>query len=141
MSQAAIFAPMLALAGWTFAVLLLVPIYRFRAGFAGQVNYDDFKYGESDRVPPQARIPNRAFMNLLQVPVLFYVVCFTMFLAQGATESFVDVAWGYVALRVLHSLVHLTYNKVKHRLLLFAASNVVVVVMWVQAIAHLSRTV
>ncbi len=75
-------------------------------------------------------------MNLLQVPVLFYVVCFTMFLAQGVTESFVDLAWGYVALRVLHSLVHLTYNKVKHRLLLFAASNVVVVVMWVQAIAH-----
>jgi len=138
-TQAAIFGPVLLLAGWTFAVLLLVPIYRFRAGFAGHVDYDDFKYGESDRVPPQVRIPNRAFMNLLQVPVLFYVVCFTMFLARGVTESFVYLAWIYVALRILHSLVHLSYNKVKHRLMLFAASNVVAVAMWVQAIVHLAR--
>jgi hypothetical protein len=138
-SQSAIFAPMLALAGWTFAVMCLIPVYRFRAGYAGQVTYHDFKYGESDRVPPQVRIPNRAFMNLLQVPVLFYVVCVTMYLAQGVTAAFVGLAWGYFALRVAHSLVHLSYNKVRHRLLVFGASNVVVVVMWVQAIVHVTR--
>jgi hypothetical protein len=138
-SQSAIFAPMLALAGWTLAVLLLVPIYRFRAGFAGQVTYHDFKYGESERVPPQVTIPNRAFMNLLQVPVVFYVVCFMTYLMQGVTDAFVDLAWGYFLLRVLHSLVHLTYNKVKHRLAVFAASNVVVVLMWIHAIAQAVR--
>jgi hypothetical protein len=130
---------MLALAGWTLAVMLLIPVYRFRAGFAGQVNYGDFRYGESARVPPQVTIPNRAFMNLLQVPVLFYVVCFMMFLTQGVGESFVDLAWGYFFLRVLHSLVHLTYNNVKHRLALFAASNVVMVIMWILAIARVAR--
>ena len=139
MSQAAIFAPMLALAGWTFAVMLLIPVYRFRAGFAGQVTYHDFKYGESDRVPPEVTIPNRAFMNLVQVPVLFYVVCLTMFLTQGVTAAFVGLAWAYFVLRVAHSLVHLSYNKVRHRLLVFGLSNVVVVVMWVQALIHVAR--
>jgi hypothetical protein len=138
-SQAAIFAPMLALAGWTFAVMLLIPVYRFRAGFAGQVTYHDFKYGESDRVPPEVTIPNRAFMNLVQVPVLFYVVCLTMFLTQGVTAAFVGLAWAYFVLRVAHSLVHLSYNKVRHRLLVFGLSNVVVVVMWVQALIHVAR--
>ena len=139
MSQPAIFAPMLALAGWTFAVMLLIPVYRFRAGFAGQVTYHDFKYGESDRVPPEVTIPNRAFMNLVQVPVLFYVVCLTMFLTQGVTAAFVGLAWAYFVLRVAHSLVHLSYNKVRHRLLVFGLSNVVVVVMWVQALIHVAR--
>ena len=139
MSQSAIFAPMLALAGWTFAVMILIPVYRFRAGFAGQVTYHDFKYGESERVPPQVTIPNRAFMNLLQVPVIFYVVCFTMFLTQGVTGAFVGLAWAYFFMRVLHSLVHLSYNKVKHRLLIFAASNVLVVIMWILALAHVAQ--
>ena len=138
MSQAAIFAPMLALAGWTFAVMLLIPVYRFRAGYAGQVTYHDFKYGESDRVPPEVTIPNRAFMNLVQVPVLFYVVGFTMFLTQGVTAAFVGLGWAYFALRVAHSLVHLSYNKVWHRLLVFGVSNVVVVIMWVQALMHVA---
>ena len=44
--------PMVALAALSFAVLLLIPLRRFRAGIAGQVSYDDFKYGESERVPP-----------------------------------------------------------------------------------------
>jgi hypothetical protein len=138
LSPAAIFAPMLALAGWTFAVMVLIPVYRYRAGFAGKVTYYDFKYGESDRVPPEVTIPNRAFMNLLQVPVLFYVVCFTMFLAQGVTPAFVGLAWAYFALRVAHSVVHLSYNKVRHRGLVFGLSNVVVLVMWVQALVHVA---
>jgi hypothetical protein len=136
---AAIFVPMLALAGWTLAVMLLLGIYRFRAGAAGQVHYNDFRYGESERVPPHVIVPNRAFMNLLQVPVLFYMVCFTMFLTQGVTEAFVDLAWGYFSLRVLHSLVYLSYNKVRHRFLLFAASNIIVVILWIQALVHVVR--
>jgi hypothetical protein len=36
----------------------------------------------------------------------------------------VAMAWTYVGLRAVHSLVHLTYNKVFHRLTLFALSNV-----------------
>jgi hypothetical protein len=43
------------------------------------------------------------------------------------------LAWTYVALRLGHSLVHLSYNNVLHRLVLFAVSNIVVAVMlWVQ---------
>jgi hypothetical protein len=56
MDQAAIFLPMCALAAWTFAVLL------------------DFRFGESPRVPAAVSLPNRNFMNLLELPMLFYVV-------------------------------------------------------------------
>ncbi len=45
MPQDAIFMPMGALALLTFLVLILIPIRRFRAGFAGRIVPDDFKFG------------------------------------------------------------------------------------------------
>lgn len=41
------------------------------------------------------------------------------------------LAWAYVALRVIHTLIHLTYNNVLHRLTAFAASNGVLGTLWV----------
>ena len=44
------------------------------------------------------------------------------------------LAWAYVACRALHSLIHLTYNNVLHRLAAFAASNVVLLVIWIRLV-------
>ena len=51
MSQDTIFAPMAALAFLTFFVLAQIPIRRFRAGRQGRATANDFKFGESSRVP------------------------------------------------------------------------------------------
>jgi|SRR5262252_9021147 len=123
--------PVCAMALLTFLVMLLIPFRRFRAGFAGRVTYKDFRYGESPNVPGDVCIPNRNYMNLLEAPTLFYVVCIAAYAAQMVTPGFILMAWTYFGLRVLHSVIHLTYNNVKHRLGLFAASNVVLVLMWV----------
>ena len=120
-----------ALALLTFLVLLLIPIRRFRAAFAGKVGPGDFKYGESAKVPPDVSIPNRNYMNLLELPVLFYVVCLIALYTGQARGLLVEIAWLYVGLRILHSLVHLTYNNVMHRLTMFALSNLTLMAMWV----------
>ncbi|MDE2593875.1 MAG: MAPEG family protein [Burkholderiales bacterium] len=130
MGAKTIFLPMATLALWTLTVLLLIPIARFKAGAQGHVNAGDFRYGESDRVPAHVRLPNRNFMNLLEVPVLFYLACVVAFLMQTVDATLLTLAWVYVALRVGHSCVHLSYNNVMHRLTLFAISNVVAVTMW-----------
>jgi hypothetical protein len=131
MPQHLIFLPMGALALLTFLVLLLIPFRRFRAGFAGRVTADDFRYGESARVPGDVSIPNRNYMNLLEMPMLFYVICLMLYVSHRVQPGFMWLAWTYVALRVLHSLIHLTYNNVRHRLVLFALSNFAVISMWV----------
>ena len=138
MDKTSILFPMVALAALTFAVLLLIPLRRFRAGFAGQVNIDDFKYGESGRVPPEVSIPNRNMMNLLELPVLFYVACLTYFVTERVDDGALTLAWIYVGLRVAHSAIHLTYNGVRHRLVVFAASNVVLVMFWTYLLRALS---
>jgi len=127
MKQTAILWPVLALIVWTFLILLLVPIRRFRAAFAGRVTRSDFRYGESQNVPPDVALPNRIFMNLVEVPPLFYVVCVLFYVAGNVNDIALALAWLYVVLRLAHSIVYLTYNHVIHRFAVFATSNFVVV--------------
>jgi hypothetical protein len=130
MNSAQILFPMVGLAALTFAVLLLIPFARFRAAARGQVTAADFRYGESANVPGDVSLPNRNLMNLLELPLLFYVVCLAFYVTATVDVRSVYVAWAYVALRALHSLIHLTYNKVFHRLSAYAASNVALIVLW-----------
>ncbi|MBX3482165.1 MAPEG family protein [Phenylobacterium sp.] len=130
MPQELIFAPMGALALLTFLVLGLIPVRRFRAAFAGRVTRDDFRFGESPAVPGDVSIPNRNLMNLLELPVLFYVAGLMYFVAGRLDQAALVLAWAYVALRVVHSAVHLTYNNVLHRLIVYAVSNGVLMAFW-----------
>ena len=79
-------------------------------------------------------------MNLLELPMLFYVVCLILYVAAGAARAAVFVAWSYVALRVVHSLIHLTYNHVLHRLSAFTLSNVALVWLRVMAGVHVASS-
>ncbi|MGN6514639.1 MAG: MAPEG family protein [Rhizomicrobium sp.] len=131
MSDISIFAPMAALIALTFLVLTLIPVRRFRAGFAGEITGEDFRFGESARVPGHVSIPNRNYMNLLELPMLFYVLSLALYATHTVTALEVGLAWGYVGLRYAHSAVHLTMNHIFTRLSIFAASNVVLGVGWV----------
>ena len=137
MNPTAILWPVGALAMLTFVVLLVVPFRRFRAAYAGQVRASDFRYGESANVPGEVSIPNRNYMNLLESPNLFYVACIVFYVTDLADDRAVTMAWVYVALRVVHSIVHLTYNKVMHRLVAFAGSIVVLVALWIHLLLAL----
>jgi len=123
---------MVALGVLTFLVLLRIPFVRIRAARAGVLNADDFKLGESPRVPPDVSIPNRNYMNLLELPTLFYAACLALFVLGKVTQVDCTIAWIYVGLRAAHSLIHLTYNNVLHRLAVFATSNVVLGVFWIR---------
>lgn len=130
MAENSILIPMAALVLWTMLVLLLIPYQRFRAVFAGELSVNDFKDGESERVLARVFIPNRCYMNLLEAPILFYLACLTAFVSGEQGPLLLGLAWSYVVLRILQSLVHLSYNNVIHRLCFFAGSNLVLVLTW-----------
>ena len=132
----AILYPMFALAALTVFVQLLIPLARVRAGKRGEIKTDDFKFGESTSVPSQVSIPNRNYMNLLEFPVLLYVACLLAYVATQVSPSMLTLAWAFVSLRVAHSAIHLTYNRVSHRALMFGMSNVALVLLWVQVAMH-----
>ena len=131
MPQESIFLPMGAMALLTFIVLGFIPAARFRAVLTGRVTADDFKLGESARVPADVAVTNRNFMNLLELPMLFYVAGLMYYVADRLDTPALALAWAYVALRALHSAIHLSYNNVIHRLSAYALSNLVLAAFWV----------
>ena len=70
------------------------------------------------------------FRNLFEVPVLFYALCAVLASAQHVSSFFVIGAWVYVALRCIHSFIHLTYNRVTHRFAVYALSTVTLFMLW-----------
>lgn len=127
MHNTAILVPVFALAGWTGLILLLVAGQRLTAG----VSPREFALGESAQVPERAVLVNRNYMNLLELPLLFYVACILGFAVPTSSTWLLPLAWAYVALRVAHSLIHILYNNVLHRFLVFATSNFVLLALWV----------
>lgn len=70
------------------------------------------------------------FANLFEAPVLFYVLCMSLMVTGLELPVFLAGAWAYVALRVLHAIIHLTYNRVLHRFMAYVASSLVLFLMW-----------
>jgi len=70
------------------------------------------------------------FRNLFETPVLFYALCLALAITQSATPGMLAAAWAYVALRVIHSAIHCSYNRVLHRFVAFGASFTLLTGMW-----------
>jgi hypothetical protein len=71
-------------------------------------------------------------MNLLEAPTLFYLGSILVFLLDQVDRTFLAMSWAYVALRVIHSSIHLTYNKTQHRLVPFGVSNLLLSAFWIR---------
>jgi hypothetical protein len=71
------------------------------------------------------------FRNLFEVPVLFYALGAVALATHQVPDWLVVGAWIFVALRVVHSFIHCTYNKVMHRLAVFLTSFGLLVALWV----------
>jgi len=74
--------------------------------------------------------PADNFKNLFEVPVLFFAIGCLLIATQRASTTELVLAWAFVVLRALHSLVHLSYNRVVHRFAAYALSTLAVFAMW-----------
>src|SRR5256885_6123413 len=113
--------PVVALAGLTAIVALLMGVYRNVAVIRGAVPARYFRTYTADNPAEWVERPARAYMNLLELPVLFYVVCLLM-LATGRFDSVqVSLAWVFVTARTVHAFIHIAFNYVPLRFVAFLA--------------------
>ncbi|HVI60062.1 MAG TPA: MAPEG family protein [Luteimonas sp.] len=70
------------------------------------------------------------FRNLFELPVLFYLALVIAAVSGLATTGVLVLAWLFVLLRVAHSAIHCSYNKVMHRFQAYLAGGVVLWVLW-----------
>jgi hypothetical protein len=83
-------------------------------------------------LPSEVRRVADNYNHLFEAPTLFYGLVPVIVLLGHADALHVQCAWAYVGLRVLHSLVQATINKVMIRFLLFSLSWVAMGIMIVR---------
>ncbi len=129
-SPFALIPPLVSLIALTFLVLLLTAVVRNLAVFRGTASARYYLDYVSKAPGERIERPARTFNNLLQMPMLFYAACALM-VASGVVDTVqVTLAWAFVGLRVLHAFVYIAFNRLAYRFSLFAASSVVLSVLW-----------
>jgi hypothetical protein len=124
-----IFWPMIAQAALTAAVW--VWMYIVRLGEMHRRRIDPQSLADSRMAATLENVTAADNLrNLFEMPVLFFALCLALAIADLATTAQLALAWLYVGLRALHSLIHLTYNRVMHRFAVHVAGTLVVFAMW-----------
>ena len=96
----------------------------------GDVHPRDIALRQPNWPKHETQIAN-AYHNQLELPVLFYVLTILAIITRHADLLFVVMAWLFVVLRLVHVYIHLTSNHVGRRFAAFAASALVLLIMWV----------
>jgi hypothetical protein len=84
-------------------------------------------------MPQYARQVADNYNHLMEQPTIFYAVCFALQFLDLTQPINIGLAWSYVALRVVHSLVQCTFNNVMTRFLVFVLSTLALMAMTVHA--------
>lgn len=125
--------PLLAQVLLTFIVMLRMYYQRlgeFHAKSIDPQSVPDRAHSHGVLVDSAASSDN--FINLFEMPVLFYVAILLSLNLMLPDMTMVLLAWVFVVLRCVHSLIHTTYNTVIHRFAVFVASSLVLLGMWVR---------
>jgi hypothetical protein len=85
------------------------------------------------RIPPQVRWKADNYNHLMEQPTIFYATALALAVIGQGDGLNAALAWAYVALRVVHSLVQATVNVIMLRWALFMAGSVVLLVLAVRA--------
>jgi hypothetical protein len=127
----AILWPTFALVALIFAVWVQVPLRRVGHMKANPPRREDFATGETARryfAPVDLPADNLA--NLFEMPVLFFALVPLLLVLHHAGTIEVALAWVYVALRAVHSIIHTGRNVVRTRFYAYGASCAVLLAMW-----------
>ncbi|KAL4890976.1 membrane-associated, eicosanoid/glutathione metabolism protein [Aspergillus ambiguus] len=122
-----LFGPIIALNGWTFVMEGWMYGTRLPEFTRLNVAADNTQtHSQIDlKTSPSVRWKADNFNNLLEQPTQFYAIALVLALARQGQNSSTDayLAWAYVGVRVLHSLVHATTNNIRRRFTLYVLSS------------------
>lgn len=137
----AILWPTFALVLLIFLVLVTLAAQRFRHVRANPPSPEDVATSAAAKTyfePVEAPANNLA--NLFEIPVLYFALVPLLLLFRHAGHFEVLLAWIYVALRVVHSLIHIGRGKVVGRFMVYLASCLVLAIMWANFALFIATT-
>jgi hypothetical protein len=130
-----ILAPVVALVAWSMVVWTWMYVTRLPAIRRARMRLDpNAPRGEQmSTLPPEVRWKADNYNHLMEQPTLFYALALSLALLGRGAGANLALAWAYVGLRVAHSLVQATWNKIEVRFAAFFLSSLVLVALIVDA--------
>lgn len=128
-NQTAILVPMLVVVALTFVGFIRMLVGR--AAAIPTMNPDFYRAYQGGTEPMATAVAVRHYGNLTELPTLFYAGAITAYALQAVGQWTLILAWVFVALRLVQSAVHLTYNRPAHRGMAFVFSALALFALWV----------
>jgi hypothetical protein len=133
----AILQPVVALAAWTMIMWAWMYATRIPALGAAKVDLDamvrDPATSLDDVLPVGVQWKAQNYNHLHEAPTVFYAVAIVLAIIGAGDGLNAQLGWVYVVLRVIHSLVQATINKVTVRFALFVMSSLVLIALVARA--------
>jgi hypothetical protein len=131
-------APVLALVGWTFVMWVWMYATRIPALQKAKIDMAELsRTGAPLVLPPEvARVADN-YNHLHEQPTIFYALALGAQLAGAADAASIGLAWGYVTLRVVHSLVQATKNVIPVRFAVFTLGTLLLMLLFARTLTLL----
>ena len=132
-----ILQPVVVLLAWT--MVMWVWMYVTRIPAMNSAGIDAKNLVGSDGASLRAKLPDNVswkadnYNHLHEAPTVFYAVAIVLAIIGQGDGPNTTLAWAYVGLRIAHSIVQATVNRVIVRFALFALSSLVLMALILHA--------
>jgi hypothetical protein len=125
----------------TYVVGIWMVKLRFKAVKVDGLNPEYFQTNRGAKLPDYLAKVTNHYVNLFELPVLFYVVCLVIYSGNKVDTIYIVLAWLFVVIRYTHAYIHTTYNNLRHRRNTFLFGVVVLALLWIRLAVQIIITI
>lgn len=124
-----ILAPIVTLVAWSMIMWTWMYATRLPAMFKAKMKSDPYapRGEQMNQLPANVRWKADNYNHLMEQPTIFYAIALTLALMDAGSGVNLMLAWAYVGLRVVHSLVQAIINKIELRFVIFVLSSLALI--------------
>lgn len=124
-----ILAPVVALVAWSMVMWTWMYATRLPAMFKVKMKSDPYapRGEQMNQLPANVRWKADNYNHLMEQPTIFYAIALSLALMDAGSGTNLMLAWTYVSLRVVHSLIQAIINKIELRFVIFVLSSLALV--------------
>ena len=139
LTRSPILLPVVGLVAWTMVMWFWMYLTRIPAIFKARMRLDpNAPRGEQmSQLPPRVRWKADNYNHLMEQPTIFYAVALALAVAGEGGGLNAQLAWAYLGLRIVHSLLQALINNITVRFSLFLISSLVLIALIVNALRAL----
>jgi hypothetical protein len=137
MAARTLIVPVLALVLWTLVIWLWMYATRIPAIQKARIDPQEAARTRVLNLPPEVMWVSDNYNHLMEQPTIFYATAFAAQLAGQADGLNLGLAWAYVVLRVVHSVIQCTVNVVMLRFTVFTLSTIALAILAIRTMAAL----